>query len=170
MNRAGVLLIGLFGALALWGYQKKDTVTAAASDAAQGVMDMFTARGIRNNNPGNIRHGASWQGMAAQQLDAAFVTFKTPEYGIRAISKIIDTYSSKYGINTVRGVIEKWAPPNENDTESYVQAVSDEVGVSPDSEVNLSAIKPDLIAAIIRHENGQQPYNVAQINSGSKMA
>lgn len=170
MNRQAYLLLGLVGALFLWVYQKRDTVSAVASEGVAMAKDLFTPRGIRNNNPGNIRHGQSWQGMAAEQTDASFVTFISPEYGIRAISKILDTYANKYGIKTIRGIVQKWAPPNENDTESYVQSVADAVGVSPDKPINLATFKQDIIGAIIYHENGQQPYNLAQISTGSMMA
>lgn len=131
----------------------------------------MTPRGIRNNNPGNIRHsGAKWQGMAAQQTDAAFVQFTTPEYGIRALGKLLDTYASKYGINTVRGLIAKYAPSTENDTDSYAKAVAKAIGVTPDTVITISTHKETLIAAIIAHENGQQPYTLAQINNGVSMA
>jgi len=67
---------------------------------------------VRNNNPANIRRGSTkWQGESAVQTDAAFVQFITPEYGIRALSKVLDTYASKYGLNTVSGIINRFAPP-----------------------------------------------------------
>ena len=54
------------------------------------------ARGERNNNPGNIRHGSKWQGLSAQQTDPSFCQFVSPEYGIRAIYKLLQTYQKKY--------------------------------------------------------------------------
>lgn len=131
---------------------------------------MLIPRGIRNNNPGNIRHGKSkWQGMAAQQTDAAFVQFISPEYGIRALSHILDSYAAR-GLNTVRKIINTFAPPIENDTGAYVQAVADALGVTPDTILSVANVKVDLVAAIIRHENGQQPYQIAQISNGVMMA
>lgn len=50
------------------------------------------ARGERNNNPGNIRHGSKWQGLSAEQTDKDFCQFISPEYGIRAIYKLLQTY------------------------------------------------------------------------------
>ena len=125
-------------------------------------------RGIRNHNPGNIRHGADWQGMAEQQTDSAFVQFKSPEWGIRAMVRILRTYESR-GLQTVRQIIDRWAPPNENDTESYVQAVAKAVGVMP-SELLTDAHLPALLKAIIAHENGQQPYTDEQIQQGIDLA
>lgn len=134
-----------------------------------GVVVYKKTRGLRNNNPGNIRHGAKWQGMSATQTDKDFVQFETPEYGIRAINKVLDTYRDKYGLNTVRGVIGRWAPPNENDTESYIASVAKKLGVLPNAFLT-DADRPKLVEAIIRHENGVQPYDVATIERGVSMA
>ena len=123
------------------------------------------------NNPGNIRHGDQWQGMSADQPDASFVKFKTPEYGIRAMGKILLQYR-KRGIDTVREIIRTWAPPNENNTPAYVASVCRSCGFGPDETLNLddvSVMRP-LIKAIITHENGQQPYSDAQIEAGLRMA
>lgn len=62
-------------------------------------------------------------------------------------------------IDTIREVIERWAPPSENDTEAYVQAVAKAVGVSPDMEIDLHQyeIMRPTVEAIIRHENGKGP-------------
>lgn len=126
-------------------------------------------RGIRNNNPGNIRHGQDWQGMAPEQTDRDFVQFITPEMGIRALAKVLATYESR-GLRTVRTIISRWAPPEENDTESYIAAVSKEVGVNPDTPLESALHLPRLMQAIIRHENGQQPYTDDQIAKGIALA
>jgi hypothetical protein len=158
-----MLWLGLGASVLLFGYMNKETIIT-------GVQDMLIPRGIRNNNPGNIRHGKSkWQGMAAQQTDAAFVQFISPEYGIRALSHILDSYAAR-GLNTVRKIINTFAPPIENDTGAYVQAVADALGVTPDTILSVANVKVDLVAAIIRHENGQQPYQIAQISNGVMMA
>lgn len=128
-------------------------------------------RGIRNNNPGNIRHsGARWQGMSAQQTDPAFVQFEAPEYGIRALSKLLDTYSKNYNLRTVRGIIARYAPSSENNTAAYSAAVAKALGVSPDAVIDVQARKAELVQAIIKHENGAQPYSLAQITTGVTMA
>lgn len=119
-----------------------------------------SARGIRNHNPGNIRKGGSpWQGMADTQSDRSFVQFKSPVWGIRAIAKTLITYRDRYGLTTVEQLISRWAPPNENKTSAYVKAVAREVGVEPTDKVVYADHLVDLIAAIIQHENGQQPYS-----------
>ena len=86
------------------------------------------SRGLRNNNPLNIRHSADkWQGARIAQTDKAFVQFTSMAYGYRAAWKILDTYCLTFkreGIAyNVRNIIGRWAPPTENDTDAYVRAV-----------------------------------------------
>jgi hypothetical protein len=123
-------------------------------------------RGIRNNNPGNLRHGGSWQGMAPAQTDPDFIQFVSPEYGIRAMAGVLLTYSRKYNLNTVAKIINRWAPPSENDTQTYITSVCTWCSVGPGEVINIYTLMPKLIKAIIQHENGQQPYSDAQINQG----
>ena len=85
-------------------------------------------RGLRNNNPLNIRHSNDkWQGIAATQTDAAFVQFQSMAYGYRAAWKTLDSYYRRFRSErkpyTVRTIISRWAPPSENDTEAYIRAV-----------------------------------------------
>lgn len=131
---------------------------------------MGTPRGIRNNNPGNLRKsGEKWQG-EVDGSDPAFKTFSTPAYGIRAIAKLLLNYEARYGLNTVSGLINRWAPPNENDTSAYAKFVSSRVGVDPFATLSVVDHLPALVAAIIEQENGQQPYSPAQIAEGCQLA
>jgi len=123
-------------------------------------------RGLRNNNPGNIRRGEAWQGMAPVQSDAEFVTFESPVWGIRAMNRILSTYYHTYGLKTVRDIISRWAPPAENDTPSYINAVANDMGVSPTATLRLPEQAPALTAAIIHHENGLQPYSEQTVAEG----
>ncbi|MBD2783791.1 structural protein [Xenorhabdus sp. DI] len=122
-------------------------------------------RGIRNNNPGNIRHGDKWQGLRDTQTDKSFCQFTAPEWGIRAMLKILRNYERKYGYNTVRQIITRWAPPNENNTEAYIAYVCDQVGVASSTviDVDNAATLCRLVKAMIQMENGQQPYSDAVI-------
>lgn len=132
----------------------------------------MTSRGIRLNNPGNIRLGVAWQGMADVQNDKDFITFKSSEYGIRAMARVLMTYANKYSIDTVRGVIKRYAPPNENDTESYIDDVSTRSGINADEIIDLTdaTVLNELIPAIIHHEEGLNPYTDTQIAEGIKLA
>lgn len=140
-------------------------------------------RGIRNNNPGNIRwSNDQWKGLIPkdQASDKSFCVFRTPEYGIRAMTRILRRYTQypgipnvgKPNIDTVREIISRWAPPNENNTEAYIQSVAKSVGVAANSPIDVfdSAIMLKLLKAIIAHENGQQPYTDAQILAGINLA
>ncbi|WPD00371.1 structural protein [Proteus terrae] len=119
------------------------------------------ARGERNNNPGNLRHGAKWQGLSAQQTDKDFCQFVSPEYGIRAIYKLLQTYQNRDKLNTVSAIINKYAPDNENNTAGYIQRAAKDIGVSVNEPINVSS-KPVAIAlatAIVGVELGYQPYS-----------
>lgn len=137
-------------------------------------------RGIRNNNPGNIRHNPSvtWVGQEATQTDLDFVQFVTPEYGIRAIVRIIRSYKRE-GLNTIQGAIQRWAPSTENDTQAYITDVCQGCSIEPytvvdgkkvETVVDFDAIMPTLIKAIIFHENGIQPYSDSTISKGISLA
>lgn len=128
-------------------------------------------RGLRNNNPGNIRHGEQWQGLAASQSDTDFCTFSSAEYGIRAMGKILLNYDRKYGLRTVSKIIDRWAPPNENNTYAYIAHVAQVLNVDPDEAIDLTnheTLKL-LIGAIIKHENGYNPYDDATLLKGIQL-
>jgi hypothetical protein len=130
-------------------------------------------RGERNNNPMNIRRiaGVTWEGENPDQSsDADFVVFTSCEYGIRAGARVLTSYASR-GLNTVQGIIGRWAPPGDNnDTAAYVAAVCVECGVDPTAPIDVRASLPRLIQGIIQHENGECIYSAAQIQAGITLA
>ncbi|NCA80598.1 MAG: structural protein [Sphingobacteriia bacterium] len=134
---------------------------------------MTQPRGIRNNNPGNIRWGQKWQGMRenGREQDSSFCVFKSPEYGIRALAKLLQNYQTLYGLNTPRKIISRYAPPNENQTQAYIQSVALQLGIQPDSVVDLTheGTLMVFIKAIIRFENGIQPYSNETILKGIEL-
>jgi len=136
-----------------------------------GAIYMGT-RGLRNNNPGNIRHsGSRWQGMSADQSgDSAFVQFDKPEYGIRALAKLLKNYQSRYQLLTVRQIINRWAPPTENDTGTYVDYVARTANVNPDDRININDKMLPVVNAIIKYENGVNPYPNETITTGISLA
>lgn len=103
-------------------------MTARISRAA--ALDIALAnrpRGLRNNNPGNIRRGPDkWQGMAPPELqtDPAFVVFDSMVWGIRAIARILIRYQDHHELDTIERLIARYAPPDENATERYVAFVA----------------------------------------------
>ncbi len=118
------------------------------------------SRGIRNNNPGNIRKGDNWLGLSAHQNDSSFCVFKSAEYGVRALVIVLRNYQKEYGLNTVRKIIRRYAPLTENDTDAYVDSVARALGVRPSRIIDLrdAEVMLKLVKAIIYHENGSQPY------------
>jgi len=127
-------------------------------------------RGLRNNNPGNIRHGAKWQGLKAEQTDKDFCQFVSMEMGIRALVRILFTYYNKYKLRSVKAIISRYAPPNENNTTAYINSVAEKLGVKPDDRIQLTdvTLKP-IVDAIIRVECGTK-LDDATVNAGIKLA
>ena len=139
----------------------------------------MTVRAVRNNNPGNLRYtGTPWQGLASPESDGEFCVFRNPYYGIRAMARVLLTYYRHHGINTIRGVIERWAPPGENDTEAYIQAVTRMMtpGGRQDGADTMrrQLDRPDtlrwLCEAIAMHEAGFIPYAAEVFHEGVRMA
>lgn len=133
-----------------------------------------TPRGIRNNNPGNIdRNSTKWQGMAPDQSgDPRFVVFAAPVWGLRALGKVLLTYYRTHGLDTPAKIIGRWAPPQENDTAAYARQVADALGVGVDDQIDLQdpATLARIVPAIVRHENGQQPYSADLIAQAVRLA
>lgn len=114
-------------------------------------------RGLRNNNPGNIRRSNDrWMGLRAKQTDPKFFQFTAPMWGYRALIKTLQTYRKKYKLQTLAEMIGRWAPTNENNTSAYIRSVCREMQV-PDSyvpDIEDKGTMCALAAAISRHENG----------------
>lgn len=129
-------------------------------------------RGIKNHNPLNIRINPAnnWQGRVdpSSNTDGAFEQFTDPVWGIRAGARNIIFHYDRNGADTIRKLVTLWAPPSENDTSGYVRYVSGSSGFHPDQELVFHMyehMKPVLVA-MIRIENGMQPYTDAQIDAG----
>lgn len=138
----------------------EDTATAPAAGTPSANTDI---RSIRNNNPGNIdRTRTQWEGMSQDQTDPRFVTFETPEMGVRAMARTLNTYNTRYNLNTIEGMVSRWAPPNENDTEGYINFVSEKTGIPRNRVVTLQENPEDMkkvITAMIEMEGGQESAN-----------
>lgn len=94
------------------------------------------SRGLSNRNPGNIRQSAvRYKGEVRPSRDPAFKQFESMPWGYRAIFVLLDTYRIRHGLDTIRGMISRWAPPSENRTEIYIRAVADAVGIADDRPV-----------------------------------
>lgn len=92
-------------------------------------MDKSIPRGIRNNNPLNIRVGNSWRGEIECPTDKEFEQFKTMRFGIRAGFILLRRYIERYHLTTIKDIISRWAPPSENKTAAYIANVSKLSGI-----------------------------------------
>jgi hypothetical protein len=119
----------------------------------------MVARGVRNNNPGNIRYGKSiWRGQVAKQTDPSFLQFVSMDYGVRALALTLINYQRLYHLDTVRKIISRWAPPNENNTDAYIGSVASRAKVSPDTRIDLlhdRSVLEAIVTGIIMQENGK---------------
>ena len=116
----------------------------------------MATRGIRNNNPGNIRVSKDqWEGMTGD--DGAFVTFDSPESGVRALGKNLLSYG-RQGYDSIEKIINRWAPPNENDTKAYIDSVVASTGIPATQSLDLS--DPDTLSSLAQaisfHETGSR--------------
>lgn len=149
-------------------------------------MDPRTTRGFLNNNPGNIdRSNQPWNGeirdardprlgefQRNELLNGRFCVFPAPEWGIRALALNLRAYQDRLGLRSIRAMISKWAPPNENNTEGYIQRVAATLKVSPDAPVDMREYKTafQMCDAIIRVECGGMPYYGHEIEDGLRLA
>ena len=135
-------------------------------------------RGLRNNNPLNIRRvaGTKWKGQAAEQRDKSFVQFESIEYGLRAAFCLLETYRRKYKAVCIEDIINRWAPPSENDTRKYIETVCRLTGFGGKERLVEDQL-PALVyamafvecGALISKETIEQGYNLyVKLKSNSK--
>ncbi|WP_097413663.1 transglycosylase [Escherichia coli] len=128
-------------------------------------------RNYRNNNLGNLvfanQEGATLESPNAKG-EQRFARFNTPEEGIRALANQVSSYyngtSAAAGyqkLQTVSSIISKWAPPNENNTNQYIDNVSKYLGVSPNEKIDVSnpEVMTQLVRAIATKEGGNPAVN-----------
>lgn len=115
-------------------------------------------RGLRNNNPLNIRKNSDvFQGEVVPSRDTAFKQFKTMAHGYRAGFKILSNYYRIYKLTTIRKIISRWAPENENNTSAYVSLVSSYAGIGPDDLISFDREQMiRVVAGMSKVENGRE--------------
>ncbi|NYT44611.1 hypothetical protein H0A64_07195 [Alcaligenaceae bacterium] len=138
-------------------------------------MNKLLPRGIRNNNPGNLEWGDPWQGLVppSQRTDKRFCQFESPALGIRALARTLITYYDKRKardgsrIDTVREIIERWAPAFENNVDAYTAQVGKALCSDCERPGDIVVDMHDyeqlriVVEAIIKHENGPGPLRTA---------
>lgn len=105
-------------------------------------------RGIRNNNPLNIRIGNTWLGEVPNPTESEFEQFVNVLYGLRAAFCILRRYIRRYHSNTIRKIVSRWAPRVENNTDLYCSFVAQRCNVNPDAVVDY--FDEDLMVNIVR--------------------
>lgn len=93
-------------------------------------------------------------------------------WGIRALAKVLLTYEDRHGLHTIRQLIDRWAPPIENDTSAYVDGVASDMMVNPDEPINLHQLDKltCMVRAISHHENGGDYLSNADVAKGCTLA
>lgn len=117
-------------------------------------------RGMRNNNPGNLKiSGSPWQGKISvkQNTDGTFEQFTSYVWGLRAMIKLLrDTYIGKWNLRTLSAIISKYAPNTENDSQAYINFVSQKTGIGPYQQVNTDYhTMKKIVKAMAEMENGR---------------
>ena len=136
-------------------------------------MSVLPTRGELNKNPGNIRcSNQKFDGEVSPSRDAAFKEFQDYAHGVRAIAKILLTYYRRLGINTIRGILNRWAPSSENDVEAYIKDVCLSTGLNAYDQIPVYDRQDMLllVRAIIKHENGRVVVSENEIAQGVDMA
>lgn len=126
------------------------------------------SRGLRNNNPGNIRINSDhFLGEIKPSWDKEFKQFSSKEYGYRAMLKMLRNYKKNRGLKTLREWISRWAPANENHTEAYILYVADFAGISADAEINTEnrELMCQIVAGMSQIENGRKAV-MTEIKAG----
>lgn len=136
-------------------------------------------RALRNNNPGSLNAGSPWLGLMPrsdmtpeQAAETRFAVFKDPHYGFRALAVTLLNYQRVHYLDTIEGIITRWAPVTENDTDAYVAAVSRACGVGPTDKLVLTncMLLCRLAKAIAAHEAGGWMFLNADLLSGVSSA
>lgn len=128
------------------------------------------SRGLRNNNPGNIRHSAvHYQGEKISS-DASFKQFTTIAYGYRALFMLLAHYIIQDGRNTIEKIMETYAPESENNTDGYIATVVKQSGVKRDEVLtDKSGIKLIKIVGAMSSVENAVPAIMTDVEAGFAM-
>lgn len=144
-------------------------------------MSGDSVRAVRNSNPGNLDRSTSnkWQGLAdphemtpEQRAEKRFCVFKAPKWGFRAMAVLLINYQDKHELHTISGVINRWAPPSENDTTAYISHVCRLTGFSAAEFLNFHKYEDSfpVIKAIATHECGGWFFQDRDLTAGLTLA
>lgn len=140
----------------------------APAPTAPASKDVLKSYGFNANNPLNItRSSDKWVG-AAPADDSDWARFTTPEAGIRAAVKVMQTYKKRYGIDTITKLISRWDPSRHDPVPQYIANVAKATGIDPNAKIDLSDRQTvgKLVRAMMKQEIGGVPYSDAVIDAG----
>lgn len=143
----------------------------SAPSPAASSGDKSLPRGIRNNNPGNLNFAGQAGATKEGGPNGRFAVFGSMQEGVAALVRQIGLYV-KRGRNTIRKILEVYAPPGENNTNAYIAAVSKALGIGPDDALDTENAQQvmGLVRAITNHENGKGFVSDADIAGGFQLA
>lgn len=129
---------------------------ALAAHTVAGFDVTTLPRSIRTNNPGAMNYGPFAQAAGAVGSDGRLAIFPDMETGYKAHEKLLGVYADKHGLNTIGGIVNRWAPPNvdNNSTGQYIQFVANKLGVSPDTPLSPD-MRPKLAEVMAAYEAGR---------------
>lgn len=114
------------------------------------------SRGMRNNNPLNIRIGNVWLGEVSNPTDPDFEQFVHIKYGLRAAFVLLRRYINHYRRNTVPMILAAWAPSTENNTTKYIDFVCQRANITSTQSLTYTD-RPtmiQLVKAMAKYESG----------------
>ena len=146
-------------------------------------MNVKMTRGMRNNNPCNIRKNPhTWWKGAINGRDPEFVTFSDKAYGYRAVFITLNTYNRTHNVWSIRQIINRWAPKGDgkNDPQAYIRRVCELMGNLPETHT-IVANAPyhdqqeeaiDFVMAMACVENGckLKDINRSEVEEGMYLA
>ncbi|AVR36017.1 TPA: hypothetical protein ND549_002668 [Klebsiella michiganensis] len=122
--------------------------------------------GFRNHNPGNLKAAPNSTGKSGE-----FSTFASDADGLAAMARQLMLYGDR-GNNTPNGIIHTYAPRTENNTRAYIDDVTSRTGFGAGQRLDLHnpEVLKTLMASMIRHEQGSQPYTEEQLKNAIRTA
>ncbi|MBU9731359.1 hypothetical protein [Klebsiella variicola] len=122
--------------------------------------------GFRNHNPGNLKAAPNSTGKMGK-----FSTFASDDDGLSAMARQLMLYGDR-GNNTPGGIIHTYAPSSENNTRAYIDDVTSRTRYGADQRLDLHnpEVLKTLMASMIQHEQGSQPYTEEQLKKAIQSA
>lgn len=151
---------------------RQSRAQAGLGQAPKVADKVLNTSGYKGCNPLNVRASSDkWKGSIGSS-DNGYVIFSTPMDGIRAAATVIKNYGTKYGINTVRDIVSRYAPASENPTDDYIANVCKDTGYQPDEKLDMKnpEVLKKLVTAMMKQEIGDVPYSDETINEGVQRA